>query len=304
MVWTLSKSGRVISIVIALMLVMGITVICGIGASADNAPKSIDAQINNTDVAQDGVKIERIPVSDAMALKVVERAFGPEIAARAKHRLTKAVKIDYYASISPEWEKSVNWCGYWLKNDDLKNIRANFNASACTDSGDIHDVTWVGIGGHGEPILIQTGLEQRRMQLFYEVWPDSMYVWGDEDDVNEGDEIHSTVQNWYGNHYYLCSVNATTGDYYTRGYTLSPNPSGRGEWIVETPMNQGVQCHMGDFNDVTFTDALWWGDDNQTHPINYAGEDLHRIYMYNTYQEMMVPSVLQGGGTSFTVHPY
>jgi len=255
-----------------------------------------------TQLSNQTQEIRAIYPSDEVVLKEIEKIFGPETMALAKHRVTATIDLNsregtyYIINPVPVW--NANWCGYSLNNVNLVGVRSTFNVKHCTGA-DAFDGTWIGLGGHRVNNLIQTGVDQLHMYAWVEALPGAaqFLFW-----VNQNDSMSSSVGREAGGYCRVVIMDNTTGSYWAADIAYPPTDPW-GDWIVETPCKDAncvQQYHIGHFGTVSFTDSKWWDTNEVWHTINEAGT-LWKMQMNTVNGEVMIPSNLGGGGTSFSV---
>jgi hypothetical protein len=208
---------------------------------------------------------------------------------------------------------SNTWAGYVVTpdsgnpEDQVVGINASWTVPRVRIvSTDTFSATWIGIGGHSDKTLIQTGTEQDVVngQEYYSAWyelvPDVAIRITDMS-VSAGDEIIASISlvNSDTNEWAINIYDATNekGFYQTFVYNSSRLSA---EWIVERPtVNAGISL-LANFGNVTFTDSYVKIGNNVGKFGNFS---YSKIEMTNTASSQLASvSPINADSSSFTVY--
>jgi hypothetical protein len=168
------------------------------------------------------------------------------------------------ADTSPNWTPSKNWSGYAETSSSsgtFTQVTDTFVVPtvAPPERGTQYVADWVGIGGYGEPSLVQTGIQAvvrtRRHQtsVAYDAWtevlpkPEKALPLT----ISAGDVVTATVQETALNTWLMEVDDLTTGD--SQGVTVPYDSSGESaEAINERPSVNGALSHLAQTPNLTF----------------------------------------------------
>jgi hypothetical protein len=160
------------------------------------------------------------------------------------------------------------WSGYMVASDiqnrspTVSGVSASWVVPEVTPSeNSTFSGMWVGIGGYGEDILIQTGTEQEYFNgrpiyyAWYELLPDYL-VEIPRIHVQPGDTITASISlvNDNENTWTITLRDVARGEHFEK--TVVYNSSRlSAEWVVERPKVNGTVSTLADFGTATFTDC-------------------------------------------------
>jgi hypothetical protein len=163
---------------------------------------------------------------------------------------------------------SADWSGYLVRSD-LENPQGQvvgINASWTVPrigvfSSDAYSSAWIGIGGHSEKTLIQTGTEHDSVkgQEYYSAWYEMLpanAIRIDTINVSPGDMIiasinlvNSDIAQWA-----IRIHDVTTGQGFYRTFTYNSSRLSA-EWVVERPHVNDQITPLANFGTIKFTSA-------------------------------------------------
>jgi len=205
---------------------------------------------------------------------------------------------------------STDWAGYIVTSDVENPQVIGVNASWTVPrigvfSNDAFSSVWIGIGGHSEKTLIQTGTEhdsingQEYYSAWYEMLPDdAIRIPGMS--VSPGDVITAsiTLVNSDMNQWAIRIHDVTNGQGFYR--TFSYNSSRLSvEWVVERPHVNDEITLLANFGTITFTDSYAKIGDNVG---KIASFPYSQVIMTNDLSlQLASVSPLGADGASFNV---
>ncbi|MBS0569709.1 MAG: hypothetical protein JSS28_03815 [Proteobacteria bacterium] len=232
---------------------------------------------------------------------------------------------------------SGNWSGYQISNTAQYTqsgwtIPAVVKPNPGYSSTGYYSSTWTGIGGGfnaGSGPLIQAGSSQQYYSTgsVYYFWHE--IVGGSTD---TGGEVHAFMPAHPGDAAGSAAIWTPDTKFAGRGQVTlgvcdftaggpcaniviggeqqndTPTPGNTTEWIVEAPSSGGGVLPLADFDSVTFSNASWAsdyvGDPGTTYYTIAQGTSPSSIslqqYIFQLYQYVAVPDVLNGTGDGFT----
>jgi hypothetical protein len=213
---------------------------------------------------------------------------------------------------NPPSFKIPHWSGYIVASDIQNRLPVVSSVSASWTVPEIKPSenntfsgAWVGIGGYGEDILIQTGTEQEYVNdqvayyAWYELLPDHL-VRISNIHVQAGDTVTASISliNENTNTWSIEIADATRGERFQRNFVYNSSRLSA-EWVVERPKVNGVISTLADFGNVTFTEceATLDGVTGAIDNFSFA-----QFVMVGAEDKPLVSvSSLDGDGESFTV---
>ena len=238
-----------------------------------------------------------VEISDDYGRQFISKKIGNTVATRLKHRVSAPLakqlpEVRFTKSITQETD--TNWCGYIVQSSNIQGVSGEFNA-APSQNGVV--ATWTGIGGvNGTGNLAQTGIDQKYMAAWTEIYPAPAQYWFY---VNDGDQIISKVLydsdtgNWY-----LLIADLTTGYYYHNEFSFNPDQT-TAEWIVERATNSNI----GTFDTVNFSSAYWYDGSSTKQNINSDADTALYKLIVSWNGQSAVPSSIGSDGQSFSITP-
>jgi len=161
---------------------------------------------------------------------------------------------------------SADWSGY-LVTSDLENPQnqvVGINASWTVPrigvfSSDAYSSAWIGIGGHSEKTLIQTGTEQDSVngQEYYSAWYELLpanAVRIDTISVSPGDVITASINlvNSNTDQWAIRIYDVTKGQGFYRTFTYNSSQLSA-DWVVERPHVNNQITPLANFGTIKFT---------------------------------------------------
>jgi hypothetical protein len=205
------------------------------------------------------------------------------------------------------------WAGYVVTpdsgnpEDQVVGINASWTVPRLrVFSTDTYSAAWIGIGGHSDKTLIQTGTEQDAVngQEYYSAWyelvPDKAIRITDMS-VSAGDVITASISllNSDTNEWAISIYDVTNGQglYQTFVYNSSRLSA---EWVVERPTVNDEVTLLANFGNLTFTDAYVKIGDNVGRIGNFS---YSKVEMTNSASALLTSVTSIGAdASSFTVY--
>jgi|GEM_PF-1880223 len=258
---------------------------------------NVSRGVNDQTKSQVNSKIpKQVDISDDYGKQFIRKKLGDHVSSRLKYHVKAPLakqfpEIKYTKAITP-WTDQI-WSGYIVESSNIQGVSGEFNAAPSQNG---YDATWTGIGGvNGTGNLAQTGIDQKYMVAWTEVYPEVAQYWFY---VNDGDQIISDVLydsdtgNWF-----LLIADLTTGDYYYNEYSFNPDQT-TAEWIVERAMNSNI----GTFDTINFNSAYWYDSNNTKQNINSDAATALYQSKINWNSQSSVPSDIGLHGESFSIY--
>jgi hypothetical protein len=163
---------------------------------------------------------------------------------------------------------SFDWGGYGVASNTLfpMPLVVSVNGSWTVPTVPVSDIdtfsaAWIGIGGQGDPTLIQVGSQQDSVNgrldysLWYEMLPaDSISI--PNIAVSPGDKIAAsiTLVNSGTNEWLIEISDVTTGKGFSQSFQYNSSRLSA-EWIIERPTVNNQLATLANFGSITFTDV-------------------------------------------------
>ncbi len=161
---------------------------------------------------------------------------------------------------------SSSWGGYSVSSDPLSTLPQMSSVSASwtiptVNAGltNAYSAAWIGIGGEGEPTLIQTGSQhdyvggQAYYSLWYELLPDDSVTLTNIT-VSPGDKISASINllNGETSQWRIEIIDVSTGQGFSQNFFYNSSRLSA-EWIVERPTVNNKLADLANFGSITFT---------------------------------------------------
>jgi len=208
---------------------------------------------------------------------------------------------------------SLDWSGYVVVSDFANpqplvvGVSGSWTVPSVNVSPkDTFSAAWVGIGGHTDETLIQTGTEQDSIDgeagyaAWYELLPnDSVTI--TTMNVSPGDRIKASINlvDSATNNWSIEIDDVTTGQTFKQNFFYDSLRLSA-EWIVERPAVNNSLSALADFGNVTFTDASATMSTNVGTISNFPFAQVTMQDRQN--RQLVTVSSLTSNGTSFTVN--
>jgi len=204
---------------------------------------------------------------------------------------------------------STNWSGYLAASGNFTSVSGSWNATMATGNGvsTSADSTWIGIGGVTTGDLIQTGTMniisasgQVSTAAFYEMLP-AASIPITSMTVSPGDSISANITEVGSGQWTINITDTTNGQTFSITVSYASSHSSA-EWIEEDPSYSfRRQIPFANFHLASFW-ASSAVDNGVT--VNLNTSTAQPVIMVNQAgHPIATPSVITGGGTSFTVSP-
>lgn len=179
--------------------------------------------------------------------------------------ILSSVVTPFLKSLQTQNIVSFDWAGYSAATDllvplpQVSGISGSWTIPTITpSSSSLFSAAWIGIGGQGEPTLIQVGSQHDSggghagYSLWYEMLPaDSVNIATVQ--VSPGDVISAsiTLTNSGKQEWFVQITDVTTGQGFSQ-YFLYNSSQLTAEWIVERPIVNNQLSNLANFGTITF----------------------------------------------------
>jgi hypothetical protein len=163
---------------------------------------------------------------------------------------------------------SLDWGGYVVVSDFANPQPVVVGVSGSwtvprinVSQGDVFSVAWIGIGGHTDETLIQTGTEHDSINgsAVYFAWYELLPYYSvaiPTMDVSPGDKITASIDlvESAKNEWSVEITDVTNGERFKHNFFYDSSRLSA-EWIVERPIVNNSLSSLADFGSITFTDS-------------------------------------------------
>jgi Peptidase A4 family len=180
--------------------------------------------------------------------------------------ILSSVVTPFLKTLQTETLVSFDWSGYGVSSNVLlpsplvTNVSGSWTVpSVAVSKTDTFSAVWIGVGGQGDPTLIQVGSQhdsvggQLSYSLWYEILPaDSITI--PMIDISPGDRISATITmvDSNTNQWLIKISDDTKGLPFSQVLTYNSSRL-TAEWIVERPTVNNQLSNLANFGSVTFT---------------------------------------------------
>ncbi len=207
---------------------------------------------------------------------------------------------------------SSSWGGYSVSSNPLSTLPLMSSVSASwtvptvsAGSADAYSAAWIGIGGQGEPTLIQTGSQhdyvggQAYYSLWYELLPDDSVTLTNVT-ASPGDKVSASISliNGEANPWRIEIIDVSNGQGFSQNFFYNSSRL-TAEWIVERPLVNNKLAELANFGSVMFTDIRVEVRSKTGTLADFPNSMIMMQDFQN--QDMISVSQLSKDGSSFTV---
>jgi hypothetical protein len=206
-----------------------------------------------------------------------------------------------------------HWSGYIIGLGTLQNKSEGVSSITGTwivpeikySENNTYSSVWVGVGGYGEPSLIQAGTEQHcengRISYYawYELLPATIITITTVE-ISPGDQVTTsiTLVDDVKNSWLIALVDQTTGESFQKT-VIYDSTRQTAEWVVERPTVNNQVSTLANFNQATLTDCSTTinGVTGSIKDFTYT----QAVMVDSLDNDLVKTSVLSNDGSSFNV---
>lgn len=227
--------------------------------------------------------------------------------------ILSSVVTPFLKTLQTETLVSFDWSGYGVSSNllfpspSVTNISGSWTVpSVAVSTINTFSAVWIGVGGQGDPTLIQVGSEHDSVggkasySLWYETLPANS-VTIPMIGVTPGDRISATItlEDGNANHWLIKISDDSKGMPFSKLVTYNSSRL-TAEWIIERPTVNNQLSNLANFGSVTFTDITATVGDKAGTLTAFSNFEIFMQDRQN--RDLVSVSSFSKDGSSFTVN--